>query len=132
MAKVNNPCFLADAGEYLEENGYKRSEGAFFSKTIFYYKDSRGVAISGDSADFVTYGPEDPERIMPGFNRYMALTGISHLNLFNWMLAFHITDIVPMQHFLKSVQEQAPQVDLIADLFSHFNQVHHKPIPVSY
>lgn len=132
MAKVNNPFFLEEAGAYLEENGYERSNGAFLSNTIFFFKEGRGVAISNDNADFVTYTDGNPQQSLPLFNRYMALTGISGLTLFNWMLALHIADIVPIRTFLKSVQAEEPRVDLVAELLSHFTQFGNRPLPMSY
>jgi hypothetical protein len=134
MAKVitnkeTNPHFLEAAGKYLEANGYTRSEAACFSRTIFFYKEGKGVAILNDNADFVYYEKANPEVSLPVFRRYMALTSIGGLDIFKWKLLFHIADLVPIKPALLS---GTPTIDPVSQIFAHFNLLNRKAIPTAY
>lgn len=98
-----NPCFLEEAGEYLEANGYKRSEGSSLPGATYFFKKELGVVVYGDNADFIIYDEGEPDQRRECYRRYMCITDIARLDIFKWMLLFHISDTVPLQDFIKSI-----------------------------
>lgn len=115
-----NHCFLEEAGDYLEANGYQRSEGKLVDNALYFLKDGNGVVIYGDNVDFMVSTEEEPGQRRAGFVRHMALAGIAGLDIFKWMLLFHVTDTVPLQGFIKTATKGKAQVDMLGELASHF------------
>lgn len=135
---IENPCFLKEAGEYLEANGYTRKDGQRVSGTLYFFNGAKGVIVYNDNVDFVIHDDGEPDQRRPGYSRYMALTGISDLDMFKWMLAFHIADIVPMQHFIQAARKEVP-ADVAAlnsvfvTIFDHFKVTDDRnAVPVNY
>ena len=111
MTKVNNipktinPHFLEEAGDYLVATGYKRMDG---QTTLTFSNGNKAVMILGDNADFMIYDDGEDGQRRARFHRYMQFSGIDGLDMFKWMLLFHITDIVPMQQFVQKEKKEAP------------------------
>lgn len=101
ISKNVNPNFSDEASDYLEENGYSRSEGVIINGAIYFFKDNKGVVIHGDNADFMEY----KDGIKSEYKRTIAFTGISKLDTFSWILLFAITDIVPLKTFVENVRK---------------------------
>ncbi len=124
-----NACFLEAAGDYLVSNGYTRSAASHINGSIRFIKGDTLVIVYGDNVDFLTSDAGEPDQRNAHFSRFMALTGISELDLFKWMLMFHIADIVPMQQFIKEAKKEEPAdvTGFIVQIFDHF-----KAEPISY
>lgn len=133
-----NACFLQEAGDYLVSNGYKKSEGSYVNGATYFIKGDKSVIVYGDNVDFLIRDEGEPDQRRPSNSRYMALTGISELDLFKWMLLFHIGDIVPMQQFIKEVKKQDPAGvkalnGVFVTIFDHFRAVdNHGGVPINY
>lgn len=123
MEKVTNPFFLEEAGEYLEANGYERTEHSFFSNVIFFRRGDRGIAVMGDNVDFLVFDEGEPEQRNAHFARCHSFTGISDLDLQKWIFLFHIADIVPLKEFVKQVRKEPDGEKQVEDLFAHFGQL---------
>lgn len=134
-AKRQNPFFLVEAGEYLEANGYTRTEGEMVAGTIYFYKDGKAVMVYNDNVDFMITDDGEPDQRKPGYSRYMALTGISDLDLFKWMLLFHMADIVPLKQFIREARKEAAGnvQDVFLQIFDHFRITeNHNAVPLGY
>jgi hypothetical protein len=135
---IENPHFLQEAGEYLEANGYIKKEGSLVNGTIYFFKGDKGVVVYNDNVDFVIYDDGEPDQRRSGYTRYMQVTGISDLDLFKWMLLFHITDIVPMSQFIGRARKElsgdvAALNGVFVQLFDHFRVgENHNSVPVNY
>jgi len=133
--KIENPNFLKEAGEYLVANGYSNKKNVL---TLYFYKGDKGVIIYNDKVDFIVYDDGERDQCKPGYSRYMAFTGISDLDIFKWMLLFHIADIVPMQQFIQAAKKEVPgdvktMGGWIVQIFDHFQVTgDHNALPVNY
>jgi hypothetical protein len=130
-----NECFLQEAGDYLKANGYTRSEGEYVNGCIYFTKADKSVIVHGDNVDFLIRDEGEPEQRKPSNSRYMALTGISDLDMFKWMLLFHIADIVTMQQFITQARKEVPaQVnEVFVQIFDHFRITENQnAVPIGY
>lgn len=130
-----NKCFLQEAGDYLVANGYKQSEGSYVNGAMYFTKDDKSVIVYGDNVDFLIRDEGEPGQRKPSNSRYMAHTGIADLDLFKWMLLFHIADVVPMQQFISQARKEVPaQVnEVFVQIFDHFRiNENHNAVPIGY
>lgn len=142
MAKVNktrrpnNPLFVEEAGEYLIANGYIASDGVLNPNTTYYFKQGKGVVVFGDKVEFILHHDEEPMQRLEGYQRYMSFEGISELMIFDWMLLFHIADIVPLKQFIKGVIKEGVNVtadEILGPLFKHFRVTENREaVPENY
>lgn len=141
MTKVQqsttNPCFPEEAGEYLEANGYLRSEGDLVANTIYFTakKGDKAVVVYNDNVDFMVYDDGEEGQRRAHYSRYMAHTGIADLDIFKWMLLFHIADVVPMQQFIKEARKVEPAGvnEVFVQIFDHFRiSENHNAVPIGY
>lgn len=127
--KKPNPCFCDAAGEYLEANGFVRSDRKIINDAIYFFKDGIGVVIYGDNADFM-------EQHSGELKRFAAHTGISSLTLFDWMLLLHITKVITIKTFMAAAKKEDPGItalDLVQSLFGHFKVTDDKDaLPLNY
>lgn len=134
----HNPCFSKEAGDYLVANGYTRRDGQHITGTIYFFKGDKGLIVYGDNVDFLVRDEGEPDQRNAHNSRYMALTGISDLDMFKWMLVFHIADIVPMQQFIQAARKEVPgEVPALHNIFKtafdHFKVTdNHNAVPVNY
>jgi hypothetical protein len=132
---TNNPCFLEEAGGYLVANGFARAERSHLNGNISFTKGDLRIIVYGDNVDFLTSDAGEPDQRNAHYSRYMAHTGIGDLDLFKWMLLFHIANVVPLKRFI----EEARKVDLAGvegftvQIFDHFGVTdNHNAVPVNY
>lgn len=135
VQQKSNPNFCEEAGEYLEANGYEREDARFFTNSIYFMRGGIGVIIYNNKAEFMCRHDGDDDR-KEGYSQFAAFEGISQLELFDWMLLFHITGIVTLKSFVKNVKEQCPEEGPMAfmnSIMKHF-QIADTPksIPVAY
>lgn len=126
--KVNqNPHFCTQAADYLQANGFQMSDGnnvpdfLRVNHTLYFFQNGNDkcLVIYGDNADFMIYDEGEPDQRASGYKRYMSLTGIISLSLFDWMLMFHIADLVRLNDFFAGA--------LIGNPMSAFNRMHSEP-----
>jgi hypothetical protein len=125
-----NECFLKEAGDYLVANGYTTSVSQF-NGSIKFVKDDKTVMVFGDNIDFLTW---DGDR-KPRLKLYMAVTNIADLDIFKWMLLFHIADVVPLKQFLNEAKKECLDdvQGFSVQIFDHFRVVdNHNAVPVNY
>lgn len=130
-----NQCFLEEAGEYLKANGYKITGNAYINGSIRFEKGDTAVIVYGDNVDFLAWDDGEPGQRGEGYSRYMALTSIADLDLFKWMLLFHIADIVPLKDFIKEAQKECLDdvQGFTVQLFDHFRvNANHDAVPINY
>lgn len=144
MSKVQNSkmvytFFLEEAGEYLEANGYLRRDGELAVNTIYFTskKADKAVVVYNDNVDFMVFNDGEEGQQRSGYRRYMAHTGIADLDIFKWMLLFHIADVVPMKEFIKEARKEDPAGvgvinDVFVQIFDHFRTENHNAVPVGY
>ena len=117
-----------EAGQYLIANGFSHSRMfGRTSNTHYFHKGDIGVVFYGDSADFVIKSAN-------GLKRKMSLTCISSLNLFDWMLMFHVAKVVPLKSFIRSSANAGKDVHgAMTQLFEHFRVMdNHESVTVDY
>lgn len=135
MTKVKNnstnPHFLREAGDYLVANGYTRTDGELVTNTLYFYNGQRAVVVYNDHVDFMIYHDEEKGQRRAGYHQYHSFTSIGDLDLFKWMLLFHITEVVPMEQFMprekREVSEGGP--GFLLQVFEHFRT---DKVPVNY
>lgn len=141
MAKVSiqikNPNFCADAAEYLIKNGYEMKEGSMVNNALYFFKDGKAVVVYGDNVDFMLHDAGEPEQRQQGYKRTMAITSISELSLFDWMLMFHVAQIITLRDFIKLCVKSGVRnstEELFRDMLTHFQIVEnsHKSLPICY
>jgi hypothetical protein len=125
-----NPFFLNEAGDYLEANGYTRKEGELVTGYTYFFKNGKGVVIYNDNVDFMIHHDEEHGQRKAGYSRYMQLSGIADLNIFKWMLLFHIADIVPLKEFIRETRAAQITADLFTDVLQHFTTSEKSLFPV--
>lgn len=134
--KVENSLLPEMASDYLEANGFRRSESKHFpGQLVFFLKDSMLVEIRNDLIEIKSYHPGTTEE----GGRWITETlfkGISSLDHFGWMLLFHITDVVPLRVFLRGLVREGAYMskeDLFNSIFEHFKVTeNHEAVPVGY
>lgn len=130
-----NPHFLQDAADYLVANGYTMEEGRIATDAVMFLKGDLAVAVYGDNADFLRINPKE-ERSRGQFTRVHAFTGIDGLEIFEWMLLFHVTSTVPLKQFIRQVKkESSGQIHpLFQEIFErHFRiGTNHDAVPLNY
>lgn len=120
-----NHCFLDD----------KTSGTTYINGSIRFEKGGTAVIVYGDNVDFLTWNDGEPGQRAAGYSRYMAVTSIADLDLFKWMLLFHIADIVPLKDFIKEAQKECLDDvrGFTVQLFDHFRiSENHNAVPVNY
>jgi hypothetical protein len=133
-----NPCFLEEAGDYLVANGYSRKDGQHLNGCIYFFNGDKAIMVYNDNVDFMVYDDGEEGQRRAGYYRYKAHTGIADLDLFKWMLLFHIADIVPMQQFIQAARKEVPEKvaalnDVFVQIFDHFRITeNHNAVPLGY
>lgn len=131
----HNQFFLQEAGEYLEANGYTTTGSSYINGSIRFEKGNTAVIVYGDNIDFLTWNDGEPGQRAAGYSRYMAVTSIADLDIFKWMLLFHIADVVHLQQFIKEARRQDPgDIDgFTVQVFDHFRvNDNHNAVPINY
>lgn len=126
----HNACFLKEAGEYLKANGYATSGASHINGGIRFERGDTAVIVYGDNVDFLTWNDEEADQRKSGYSRYMAVTSIADLDIFKWMLLFHIADVVPLSQFIKEARKAEPTAGgFTVQLFDHFRV---NAVPINY
>lgn len=99
-----NPLFLDEAGAYLEANGFMQAEGMHTS----FFKNDKAIIITGDSIEFHGLADDDPDQQAARMILLHRFTGISCMSVFEYMLLFHITGMVPLKEFIRNVKKSIP------------------------
>lgn len=134
--KNQSPLFSESASDYLEANGFRRSDSKHFPGQIVYFlKDSMAIEIRNDSVEVKSFHPADQEEGARWITDF-KFNGISKLDDFGWMLLFHITDVVPLKVFLRGLIREGAFIsksDLMSSIFEHFKVTeNHEAVPVGY
>jgi hypothetical protein len=132
---IQNQCFLQEAGDYLEANGYSRKAGELVTGCLYFFNGTKAVMVYGDNVDFLIHDDGEPDQRSVGYRRYMAVTSISDLDLFKWMLLFHIADVVPLKQFMKEAKREVPAdvTGFMVQIFDHFRITeNHNAVPLGY
>lgn len=90
---------IEEVADYLEANGYLRSNNKFFDTKFI--KDDKAVIIYADKVSFRNYSADGNE---PEFAEYASFEGINMLNTVDWIYLFHITGIITLKSFIKNVK----------------------------
>jgi hypothetical protein len=125
-----NQCFLEAAGDYLVANGYKKHESSYINGSIRFEKGDTAVIVYGDNVDFLTWNNGEAGQHKGGYSRFMAVTSIASLDIFKWMLLFHIADVVPLAQFIKEARkEETTAGGFTVKLYDHFRV---NAVPINY
>lgn len=124
MANINkeieNPCFRKEFGEYLEANGFQKSNNQLFSKT--FVKDDKAVVITADRASFRILDLGEDGQRDPEFSEQYLFEGISTIDINKWIMLLHITNSVSIKTFASNVRRMNMQplnmVHMAEDFFS--------------
>lgn len=134
--KNQSPLFSESASDYLEANGFLRSESKHFpGQVVYFLKDSIAIEVRNDSIEMKTFHPTDQEEGSRWITDF-KFNGISRLDEFGWMLLFHITGAVPMRAFFRGLIQEGAYIshaDLFNSIFQHFKVTdNHEAVPVGY
>lgn len=135
IPKIINPHFLEEAGDYLVAAGYKPSDGQQLNNALYFFNGSKAVVVYHDHVDFMIYDEGGEGQRRAGYHPYMQFTGIDALDMFRWMLLFHIADVVPLRQFIKDVKKEEPAdiTGFMVQIFDHFRATEdHNAVPVNY
>jgi len=124
-----NPNFYDEAGDYLLANGFNLeiNDGAFH-----FTKGPVGVYFKGDSADFLCLNEGEEGQRAYRLEPILQLTNICNIDtVFDWMLLFHVTRVVPLKKFIAEVRKTG--VDPMRELMKHFQCTEDRnAVPTAY
>lgn len=99
--QYDNSCFKEEFGNYLVQNGFKAS---YLGRVLFFYNHRYKIQVSNENVDVSVCVPElvgtENEKWHFVQNHY----GISHMDLFKWMLLIHAMDVITLQQFLRNAR----------------------------
>lgn len=130
--KTMNPFFSQKVSDYLETNGFERSEGSEeMLSRIYFGRFPQLVVVEGNTAQFMVHDDGVPGQRSPGYSRFASFAGIEQLEFFDWMLLLHLTGTVKLRQLgqpLKREQHSDVQ-ELVNNIFEHFTP---KELPICY
>lgn len=139
MNKLTQPkqhLFLDEAGEYLEAHGFKRAESHVQPGAAIYFMNGRtAVEIRGDKMIVAVYHPGDEDR-NGEYKDVHTFTGIGQLDLFGYMLFFHITGVASIRSLAKGAMQQGVRFspeDVLREIFRHHKVTDDREaVPINY
>lgn len=128
--------FLEEAGEYLEAHGFRRADSpAAPGSATYYLNGSKAVEIRGNKLEVAYYHPGDDDR-KGEFRTLHTFTGIEQLDLFGFMLLFHLTGVATIRQLAKGAMQEGVRFNpdvVLNELFAHFKVTEDREaVPMNY
>lgn len=126
-----NRLFKPSFEDYLVANGWQEGSLSSNSDTLYFFKDDKGIMISGDAVDFGTFGVVVNGVRKPGCSIFASFTGVNLLNDTDWMLLLHITGAVPLKEFMRNAALSIPEAkEFVSNISRVFNPYSNQVIEV--
>lgn len=107
----NNPMMAEEYAEYLIANGF---HCYVMGDTLNFINGDKQIAIRHDTCDCFVFHPKEHGQENDKWVFDQSYTGISHLNLFGWMMLMHLMQVLTIKRFLSNANMLGKQTAIEA------------------